>query len=201
MSVPYFHGADFKLDIAFQKFWAKISKFGHFRPESINSLTLTKCRMNPISKVLISITNFKTYQIWPKTYQLSNLNEILPVPYFEGADFKSDICFRKFRAQIPRLGHFGQKSINFLIITNFACSLFWRWWFQIWHSIYVVLSILVLRLHEPIQCSRFVTYLENIFSFFSQKSQNIMALKFIFWKLLFGDKTLKKSKHILSLTI
>ena len=25
-----------------------------------------------------------------------SFNKILPVPYFEGADFKSDICFQKF---------------------------------------------------------------------------------------------------------
>ena len=33
---------------------------------------------------------------WVKKYKLSNLYEILPVPYFEEADFKSDIIFRKF---------------------------------------------------------------------------------------------------------
>ena len=30
-----------------------------------------------------------------KKYKLSNLNEILPVIYFEGADFKSNIGFQK----------------------------------------------------------------------------------------------------------
>ena len=38
-------------------------------------------------------------QIWgfcAKKYQLSNLNEILFAPYFEGTDFKSDIGFPKF---------------------------------------------------------------------------------------------------------
>ena len=185
MPVLYFHGADFKLDITFQKFWAKIPKIGHFGPESVNSLILTKCRMNPISKVLISITSLKTYQIWPKTYQLSNLNKILPVPYFEGADFKSDICFRRFRAQIPRFGYFGQKSINFLIITNFDCSLFWRCWFQIWHSIPVVFSILVLRLHELIQCSRFVTYLENVFFVSFTKVPKYYGIKIYFLEIAF----------------
>ena len=37
----------------------------------------------------------------------------MPVPYFEGADFKSDIGFQKFRAQILKFGHLGPKSINF----------------------------------------------------------------------------------------
>ena len=43
------------------------------------------------------------WAFWFKKYQLSNFNEVLSVSYIESADFKSDICFRKFRAQIPRL--------------------------------------------------------------------------------------------------
>ena len=38
----------------------------------------------------------------------------------------------------------------------------------------MILSRLVPRLHEPIQCLRFATYLENAFLFL-EKSQNIMA--------------------------
>ena len=49
-----------------------------------------------------------------RKYELFNINEILPASYFEGADFKSDIRFRKFRAQIPKFGGFGPKSIKFL---------------------------------------------------------------------------------------
>ena len=48
---------------------------------------------------------------WAKRYQFSNLNQILLVPYFENADFKSDICFRKFQDQILKFGLFGPKSI------------------------------------------------------------------------------------------
>ena len=48
---------------------------------------------------------------WAKRYQFSNLNQILLVPYFENADFKSDICFRKFQDQILKFGRFGPKSI------------------------------------------------------------------------------------------
>ena len=40
--------------------------------------------------------NAQIWAFWLKKYQLSNLNKILPVPYFEGADFKSDIVFQKF---------------------------------------------------------------------------------------------------------
>ena len=36
---------------------------------------------------------------------------------------------------------FGQRSINFLICKwNFARTLFWRSWFQIWHSFLKILS-------------------------------------------------------------
>ena len=33
---------------------------------------------------------------WTKKYQLFDPKETLPVPYFQGADFKSDIRFPKF---------------------------------------------------------------------------------------------------------
>ena len=56
----------------------------------------------------------------------------MSVRYFEGADFKSDICFQKFPVQI-------HKS---LILRNLACMLFWRCWFQTWDSIFVVLRSL-----------------------------------------------------------
>ena len=40
-------------------------------------------------------------------------NKILPVLYIEGADFKSDIVFRKFRAQKPKFVILGQKVSTF----------------------------------------------------------------------------------------
>ena len=49
-----------------------------------------------------------------------SFNKILPVPYFEGADFKSDICFQKFLAQIPKFKNFGPKAITFLILMKFC---------------------------------------------------------------------------------
>ena len=60
------------------------------------------------------------WAIWDKMHQFSNLNEILPVPYFKGADFKCGICFKKFAAQIPKCGQYGTKCINFLILTKFC---------------------------------------------------------------------------------
>ena len=41
-------------------------------------------------------------------------------PYYEGADFKSDIRFQNFWAQTPKFKHFGPKGVNFLILTNFC---------------------------------------------------------------------------------
>ena len=61
---------------------------------------------------------------WVKKYQLSNFMEILPVLDFQGVDFKSDLCFQKFQAQIPKFEHFGPTSINFLILTKFSLYAF-----------------------------------------------------------------------------
>ena len=66
--------------------------------------------------------NPQIWAFWVKKYQLSNLNKILSVLNFEGADFKSDICYRKFWAQIPKFQHFRPKSIDFLILTKFATT-------------------------------------------------------------------------------
>ena len=105
-------------------------KFGCFGPRSINFLifqrnfTCIRFRIywfqfwHWFSNVLSQ--NLQIWAFCVKKYQLSNLNEILHVLDFEGADFKSDICFRKFRAQIPNFEHFGTKSINFLILTKFS---------------------------------------------------------------------------------
>ena len=49
-----------------------------------------------------------------------SFNKILPVTYFEGADFKSDICFQKFLAQIPKYKNFGPKTITLLILMKFC---------------------------------------------------------------------------------
>ena len=77
-----------------------------FCSKSINSLILTKFRMYPSSKsseLTLLFQNFESesqksghFRPKRKKKQLSNLNEILPVSYLEGADFKSDFHFRKF---------------------------------------------------------------------------------------------------------
>lgn len=93
-------------------FWAK--KYQLF--------ILMKCCLYPVSKALISNltllskTLIPNAQIWAKKYQLSNIIKILQVAYFDGAYFKSVICFQKFWAQIPKFGHFGPKSTDFLIL-------------------------------------------------------------------------------------
>ena len=40
------------------------------------------------------------------------------VPYFECANFRYDIGFRKCQEQIPKYGHFESNSITFLILTK-----------------------------------------------------------------------------------
>ena len=89
----------------FRKFLAQMPKFEHFGLKSINFLVLTKFRIYPISKMQISnlilvfenvSPNAQIWAFWTKTYQLSNVNEILYVSYFEGADFKSYFRIRKF---------------------------------------------------------------------------------------------------------
>ena len=83
----------------------QIPIFGYFGPKSINFVILSKFCLYPISKVLISNLTFlfenvepkSPYSgIWTKKYQLFDPKETLPVPYFQGADFKSDIRFPKF---------------------------------------------------------------------------------------------------------
>ena len=39
--------------------------------------------------------------------------------YFQDLDFKSEIAFWKFLAQIPKFRHFGPKSIDSLILSKF----------------------------------------------------------------------------------
>ena len=73
-------------------------KFGHFRPKSISSLILAKFHMYSISNVLISdltlvFESFESKSPNYQKYQLSNLSEILPVSYCEGANFKFDFRF------------------------------------------------------------------------------------------------------------
>ena len=82
-----------------------------------------KFPLYPISKVLISNLTFVFQNVEPKypilgvlgqkVLTFKSFNEIFPVPYFEGADYKSNICFPKCWAQIPYFGRFGPKSINF----------------------------------------------------------------------------------------
>ena len=73
-------------------------------PKQTSNL-LTRFYFYPILKVLISNLSllFKNFEpkypnsvFWVKKYQLSNINEISHLPYFECGNFKSDIGFRKF---------------------------------------------------------------------------------------------------------
>ena len=132
-SVPNFEGADFKSDIWFPNFWAQISKFGYFAPKCIIFLVLTKFLMYLISKVLTSnlIFLFKNFElkspysgILDQKYQLSNLNEVLPVSYFESADLKSHIFFPNFWAQIPKFCPFRPNVLTFQSSWTFVWIVF-----------------------------------------------------------------------------
>ena len=41
-------------------------------------------------------------------------------PILKDTDFNCNIDFQKFWVKIPKIGHFGPKSINFLILTKFC---------------------------------------------------------------------------------
>ena len=109
----------------FSNFEPKCPNFWHFGSKSINFLVFTKFYLYPISKKLISNLTlfFENFEpkcpfmgILFKKYKLSNLNEILPVIYFEGADFKSNIGFQKPWAQMPKIEHLSQgTNLNSLL--------------------------------------------------------------------------------------
>ena len=99
-------------------------KFGYFGSKSITFLILlAKFRMCSISNVLTSnltlvFENFEPKSpFWSKSINCLILTKFF-VCCFAGADFKSDICFQKFLAQIPKFKNFGPKSINLLILTK-----------------------------------------------------------------------------------
>ena len=93
-------------------------KFGYFGSKSITFLILlAKFRMCSISNVLTSnltlvFENFEPKSpFWSKSINCLILTKFF-VCCFAGADFKSDICFQKFLAQIPKFKNFGPKSIK-----------------------------------------------------------------------------------------
>ena len=76
--------------------------------------------MYPILNVFISnlalvFENFKPnpqiWAFWVKKHQLSNFNKNLPVLYFKGANFKSDICFQNFKLKSQNLSILDQNEI------------------------------------------------------------------------------------------
>ena len=89
--------------------------------------------------------------------QISNLNQILPVRYFECADFRLEICFLWFLAT----GYTNQ-------FNDFVLKRIWKTFF---------------------------------FAFCFGKVSKCYGLNCYFLKVLILNTTLKKSKHILKLTI
>ena len=73
---------------------------------------------------LVFQTSSSKSQIW--VFWIKNINFLIfksltnfAYTLFEDVNFKSDIVFQKFWAQMPKFGHFGSKSINILILTKF----------------------------------------------------------------------------------
>ena len=60
----------------------------------------------------------------PNSINFLILTKFHMFPCYKGADFKSDIHFRKCRAHTPKFTHFEPKDIHFLILTKFCLSLF-----------------------------------------------------------------------------
>ena len=177
-------------------------------------------------------------QIWVfgvNRYQLPNIfNEILPVPYFEDANLKSDIGFWEFLAQISKSGYFVPKSINFLILAKIRMysnlsvlisNLALAFWAQspnlsnfdekiltfYLNEIFLVhyfegvdfkfdICFLVPRLHER-SMSPFWTLFGKCFFRFFAKVSKYYRLSFHFLKVPIVNITLKKTMHIISLTV
>ena len=94
------------LTLIFENFEHKFPNKGIFALRSIIFLIFLKFWLYPISKVLISnLICFR--KLWAQISKFEHLgqnvltfyfNEIFPVRYFEGADFKPDIRFLWFLA-------------------------------------------------------------------------------------------------------
>ena len=111
--------------LSFFKFWVQMHKVRHFGPKSINFLISKKFCMYAISKVLNSNVTLVFENFEPKFLNLGvlgeklltfNLNEFLPVSCFEGADFKSDVCFWKFWNFITSLNRINYFAFWFSIL-------------------------------------------------------------------------------------
>ena len=134
-------------------------------------------------------------------YQLSNLYEILHEPYFEKADFISDIRFGTVWAQMLKIGHSEPKSINFLILATFC----------LYNISKVLISNLTFSFCGSYQPNAGVTLTNSMspflqviwktfFRFFAKISKYYASIANFWWCLL-QIWHWKKSKHILSLTI
>ena len=135
-----------------------------------------------ISNLALVFENFKPspqiWTFWIKKHQLSNFNKNLPVLYFEGANFKSDICFQNFKL----------KSQNLSILDkNEILMKFW---------LYAILKVLISnlrfvffgfqpvpRLHESMQYLWLATYLGKVSKYYD--------LNCYFLKLLIANMAFK----------
>ena len=104
--------------LSFFKFWAQMPYFRNFGPKSINFLIFTKLRIYilfwmhwfQICHLFLKLPKSPNLGIFGQKYQLSNLYEILPVSYFEGADFRSDFRIQKlwnFITSLVKINYFA----------------------------------------------------------------------------------------------
>ena len=186
MSVPYFEDADFKSDIGLRKFRAQIpKKYPAFWAKKYSLSNLNK--ISPVSyfKCPDFRSNFGFWKLWaqipkyghfgPKSINCLILTKFHMYPISNVLISNLTLVFENFELKSLNLSILGQEVLSFWSERNCVCTLFWRSWFQTRHLISVVLTSIVPRLHGSIQCLRFVNYIENVFSLFSEKSQNILA--------------------------
>ena len=107
-----FEGTDFKSDIRLSKVWAKMPKFGYFEPKSINFLILIFSIISQINLI------FFIYPI--SKILISNLKFVLE-------NFKMWAFWAK---------KYQLSDLNEIL----PATLFWRCWFQIWHSFLKIVS-------------------------------------------------------------
>ena len=137
-----------------------------------------------ISNVTLAFGNFESRSLNMGILGQKNISFLMLMkfwlyPILKVLILNLTFIFNDFEPESPNLKTLTKKNELFSF-NKILPLLFQSCWFKIWHLLSVVLSTLLPRIHEPIQCLCFPTYLE---------------------KVLIANKALRKSKNILSLTI
>ena len=97
-------------DLKFKKNWGNLGLSTCFHFSNIKP----KCpNLGILGQKVFTLYSYTFQFFWAKMYELSLLNEILHVPYFEGVDFQFDIGFKIFEPKSPNLGILDQKVSTF----------------------------------------------------------------------------------------